>query len=311
VAVPTFSSIDPLTGLTSARALTTVTGTNFRLASEASGGKPCVKVTLGGTVCTDVRVYSATLLSFLTPVRPAGAATLVIQNLDNAGAPIGGESVTVNNAYTYVAPDTTIQSDFERLLERLVQDMRIQIFGSEFAQNVVFTVNTDFSDTPNPTNVTRITTLPCIQITGPDLNENRFDSKHVPEVVSVGSGVYEIRRIPYTCDIVFGFMGITDGGTTEKSNLKALLINYFHKNKYLTMVRDTTDLSKGEVEYEMDFMPAGQPRSVGQPNESNIQSFLGRFYIRGFEFEDTAGHRDYRIGRTSEVTTTTATSVPI
>jgi hypothetical protein len=284
--------------------LTLVNGSNFRLTTSVSQGTT-VKVTLGGKDCADVKVWSTSLISFLTPVKPAGLAQLVIQNLNDAGAPIGGESVTVNNAYTFVAPSSTTQSDFTRLVRQVLIELGVQIFGVEESPNIVSTVHTDYSDTPNPTNIAYLSVLPSIVVTGPDINENRFDSEHVGEVVDVGGGVYEVRYIPYTCDLVFAIQGITDNGKAEQLNLKALVVNFFHKNKYISMLRDPADSSKGYVEYEMDFVPGGEPKSVGQPNESNVQQFIGRFYIRGFKFEDTAGFRDYVVGRTHPANTIT------
>ncbi|MGP4018422.1 IPT/TIG domain-containing protein [Saccharopolyspora sp. 5N708] len=67
--VPTVGSVSPSSGPTSGGTVVTITGTNFTGASA---------VTFGGTPATTFTVNSSTQITATTPVRPAGAAQVVV-----------------------------------------------------------------------------------------------------------------------------------------------------------------------------------------------------------------------------------------
>lgn len=290
MAVPTISSINPTSGLTGGRNLVTVVGTNFRIPPDPPAAGPTngqvpqtVRITIGGKLATQIEVWSATKLTFLSPIHDAGAVNVVLQNLDNLAAPISGEVVTATNGFTYVMPNLSTQSDFNRVVGTLLLEMRRQIMSE-----VVTTVHTDWSVAPNSLGITAIAKLPALVLVGPNMNENRLFSQNHGDEVDAGGGITLFRRNPYTVDLLFNFTGIS-AKESELLNLMALVTQFFHRNKYLVMDRDPSDLSKGTVKYEMDFPPDGEPKVIGSANNSNIRSFSGKFVVYGFDLEDVAG----------------------
>jgi hypothetical protein len=96
------------------------------------------------------------------------------------------------------------------------------------------------------------------------------------------------RRVPYTVDLGFTLIGVSDH-TTELLNLMAATQLFFHRNPYLELDRDPDDPNAGRVRYEMAIARDGDLKVTSQPNESNVRSFSGRFVVRGFDLEDLAG----------------------
>jgi hypothetical protein len=90
-ATPTITSISPTSGPTAGGTQITLTGTNF-----VSGAT----VRVGGVAATGVTFTSATQLRATTPAGAAGVAAVQVTNPS-------GQSVTLNNAFTYTAPATT------------------------------------------------------------------------------------------------------------------------------------------------------------------------------------------------------------
>ena len=90
---PTVSSLTPTSGTSSGGTSVTISGTNF-----VSGAK----VTFGGTAAT-VTATAATSITVTTPAHAAGVVSVVVINPD-------GQSATLTNAYTYIAPPVSITS---------------------------------------------------------------------------------------------------------------------------------------------------------------------------------------------------------
>ena len=81
-------SVDPISGPTAGGTVVTVTGSNF---------PSSVTVTFGGTAATDVVIANSASASFTTPVHGEGTVDVTVTTLD-------GQSATVPNAFTFVAP---------------------------------------------------------------------------------------------------------------------------------------------------------------------------------------------------------------
>ncbi len=91
---PTVASISPSTGTTAGGTSVTITGTNF-----VNGA---TTVTIGGASATGVSVASASSLTCTSPAGAAGARNVVVT--------VSGQSATLTNGFTYVAPAPTISS---------------------------------------------------------------------------------------------------------------------------------------------------------------------------------------------------------
>jgi hypothetical protein len=293
MAVPSIESVTPASGPTGGGLLLEITGAGFRVpdAPSAQGpvspAAPTVGVTVGGVQATDVHVVGTSRLTCLLPVGDAGPVDILVQNLDPSGQSIPGEAATLAGGFTYELPRLTPESDLTRLVRTLLQELKRQVLA-----NVVLTVQTDFaSETGDELHIAQVAELPALVLVGPELSEDRFFSLNQLPEVSDGVGSFERRRVPYTVDLGFTLIGVSDH-TTELVNLMASAQLFFHKNKFLEMDRDPESSASGSVRYEMDFTPDGDLKVTSQPNESNVRSFSGKFIVRGFDLEDLAGIAD-------------------
>src|SRR5262249_30997589 len=159
----------------------------------------------------------------------------------------------------------------------------------QVVDNVVLTVHTDIdAGVGAELHLAQVARLPGLVLVGPELTENRFFSINQLPEVAMGPGEFAQRRVPYTLDLGFTVVGVSDH-TTELLNLVAAAQLFFHRNPYLELDRDPNHPNAGRVRYEMAIARDGDLKVTSQPNESNVRSFSGRFVVRGFDLEDLAG----------------------
>lgn len=283
MAVPSINSVTPSSGPTGGRTLVEIAGAGFRM---PVGAAPSVRVVVAGRAAHDVRVIAADRLSCLLPAGDAGPVEVTVQNLDAAGVPIPGEEVTLGGGFTFVLEQLIPESDLARLVRTLIRELKRQVLV-----NVVLTVQTDFDEAGDELHMAQIAKFPALVLVGPELAEDRFFSLNKMPEVATGPGTFARRRVPYTVDLGFTLVGVSDH-TVEVINLMAAAQLFFHRNKFLEMDRDPSAPAAGRVRYEMDFTPDGDLKVTSQPNESNARSFSGKFVIRGFDLEDLAGVLD-------------------
>lgn len=281
MSIPSIESISPSAGPTAGNLLVEVRGAGFPL---PTGEAPTVSVLVGGRLARGVRVLSSGQLTCLVPPADAGPADIVVQNLDTTGAPIPGEAAAAPAAFTYVPQPLAVEADLTRLVRTLLQELKRQVLD-----NVVLTVHTDFdAGLGAELHMVHIARLPGLVLVGPELTENRFFSLNQLPEVAAGPGQFAQRRVPYTVDLGFTLVGVSDH-TTELLNLMAATQLFFHRNPYLELDRDAADPTAGRVRYEMAVARDGDLKVTSQPNDSNVRSFSGRFVVRGFDLEDLAG----------------------
>lgn len=286
---PTITSVTPTIGLTGGLTLVDVEGSGFRLPPVPPSGRPSgllrptVEVLVGGRPASNVQVLASNRLSLLTPSHDAGTVEMVLRNLDDSGVPLPGEAVTRPSAFTFALPRLSVEGDLTRLVRVLMRELKRQIHP-----NVSLTVQTDFDgSTEDELNLTELAALPGLVLAGPELAESRLYSLNEPRELTAVDGVSLRPRAPYTVDLEFTLVGVADH-TTELLNLVATTLQFFRRNKYLTLERDPSTASAGVVRYELDLLRDGV-RVTSQPNESNVRSFSGSFVVRGFDVEDLAG----------------------
>jgi hypothetical protein len=232
----------------------------------------------------DVRVLSSERLLCVLPPGGPGLVDVAVENLDASGAPIPGERAIAPRALMYGRPDLTREADLTRLVRMLLQELKRQVLA-----NVVLTVQTDFDpETGDELHLSHVAELPALALIGPELSENRFYSSNQLPASSSQDGRFVQRRAPYTVDLGFTVVGVSDH-TSELLNLMAATELFFHGNPYLELDRDPTEPASGRVRYEMDFTADGDLKVTSQPNESNVRSFSGRFVVRGFDLEELDG----------------------
>jgi hypothetical protein len=281
MSIPSITSISPISGPTAGSLLIEVLGAGFQL---PAGTAPSVRVLFGSRPAREVRVVSSGQLSCLVPPGRTGPADVVVQNLDTAGAPIAGEEAVAPGAFTYVPQPLAVEADLTRLVRTLLHELKRQVID-----NVVLTVHTDFdAGVGAELHLAQIARLPGLVLVGPELTENRFFSINQLPEVPTEPGQFAQRRVPYTVDLGFTVIGVSDH-TTELLNLMAAAQLFFHRNPYLELDRDPADPGAGRVRYEMAVGRDGELKVTSQPNESNVRSFSGRFVVRGFDLEDLPG----------------------
>lgn len=311
--VPTLASVTPAIGLTAGGSLVTLVGTGFRVPTSQPGPAPgpTVLVLFGGIPATDVRVQSDSQLTCLLPPandavfpspRPSAIAPMLVgvsvTNLDDTGAPIAGEVVTVPSAFAFILPKSTseFESDFTRTVRALVRLMKRELLAE-----VTIAVQTDYDPTTgDELHVTKFAKLPAFTLIGPELDENRmyslneapsFPDGTVSSADGVSPGGYIETKVPYTVDVRYQVACASDT-KTELLNLMSNFIAFMHANKWLYVDRSPTNPALGQVRIEMDFAPGGLPRNTSTPNTSNVVSWTANIVLRGLDIEAFSGLTD-------------------
>lgn len=313
MAVPTITAVLPTTVPTGGLTLIEITGTNFNVpslpplsAGVATPQPPPMLVDFDGVAGTQVAVVSSTRLFVLVPKSPIepikannygeGSVDVRVVNLDANGDPVPGEEATAVDGLAYARVQLASESDLTRLVRQVVREFRLQTIP-----NVSVSTHTDYDpDTGDLLNITGLAELPGLALIGPSLTENRFFSENqAGRPAAATPGEWLIRRVPYTVDLQFGIVGVSNL-KAELTNLMAVVEGFFERNKFIELQRDPGDPAKGSVRYEIDFTEDGDLRTVGTPNTSNIRVFSGTFVIRGFDVEDLTGFpTDQEVGRTA------------
>jgi hypothetical protein len=311
MAVPTISGVAPSPIWTGGQ-LITITGTNFRvptipsypLAGPYPAPNATVRVTVGGNVAETVRVKSATQIECLASRHDAGPADVTVQNLDDTGAPIAGETITSSAAVTYARPKLTDAPDFDRLNRQVIRELKRQVIP-----NVVQFVSVDFGEAPF--DVTALGDLPSLVISHPDMIEDRphYNSNQNIYAGGAPSTTFQKRRVPRTDMLTYNILGFAESAQ-QIIPLQVLVRQFFDRNPKLTIARDPNDSSKGEISYTM-YMPIETPvRGTTVANANDIKSFSGSFVIRGVNIEELAsfpGEGIVETGGTAETLVTRPT----
>lgn len=92
---PTISTVSPAAGTTSGNTIITVTGTNFLTTTG---------VTVGGSVCTSLAIFSPTQITCHTPLHAAGAVDVVLTNSTGSDTKVGGYTYEAAPTVTNVSP---------------------------------------------------------------------------------------------------------------------------------------------------------------------------------------------------------------
>lgn len=288
MATPTVISVTPNNGRTGGRQLIVVKGTNFQLPPPPAPmqvGKltpspgPSVEVLFGQRKAREVRVLSSELLHVVSPIGDPGQVALTVRNVDQSGAVVPGESVTVPNAFTFGRPDTarkpSNETTFQRAVRQLIVELRRQVID-----NVTLATHTDYADSPSGANVAALAELPGLVLSGPRLVENREYSLNQKRKV----GDTELYP-PRTVDLEFTLIGV------DRLQLPMLALMhecemFFQRNIVLSLPKDAADPLGEQIEYDMDIAPDGHFSSIGSPGNSNVRAFSGTFRVQGIDLDD-------------------------
>lgn len=299
MAVPTFTSISVSSGPAMGGYMVEIIGTNFRLPDPppATGPVPpllpTVEVTFGGvasgsvSVASDSRIFvvvpkGSLLDANLNPIEQL-VVDLGITNLDNAGVPIAGETVTVPSAFTYARVD--LSHNNKSAVNRLVRIL-LESLVSETIANVHYETNTDY-DEDTGTIWTNMTKVPGISVMGPDFTENTFynEGGYATQVDLDGAANSEfvVRGRTQYDDVAFDIIGIADD-TSEFLNLMHLLQEWVDRNVYFEFECVEGDAST-TIQLPFTYLPGGQfkhEKQQGDALNSNLKVFRGQVFFEGF-----------------------------
>lgn len=288
MALPTISSIAPAT-LWTAGQLLTITGTNFKTWTipAPTAGKlpppiPTVQVLVGGVVATNVRVMSATQLTFFAPAHDVGTASVTVTNLDSVGVAIPGET-SGSSTVTYKRPVLTDVVDIERVNTALIGVLRQQVID-----NVVEYVSVDYAETTFE--ATMIGHLPALVLYGPTMVEadNEYVRNSNIETGGYPGTTFEARQAPEVMNLEYDLTVLTDN-QKQLVSLQGVLARFFRKTRKLTIARDAADSSQGTVSYDIEKLAGAPLRTTTAPNKQDVRSFEVSFRILGVPMEGLAG----------------------
>jgi hypothetical protein len=177
--VPQITTVTPSEGLASGRGRVVIRGSQFRVqesSAESGALEPTVSVTFNGVDAEYVLPIAHYRLDVVTPRflddpedLPA-AVDVVVTNLDDNGDPIGGETVTKVDGFTFRHPDLVqTASDgtptaFSTL--QAINETFIQVLRRDLLLEVVPSTDPDWSDDP-ASGLTAVASLPAVTLDGP------------------------------------------------------------------------------------------------------------------------------------------------
>ncbi len=281
------TSITPSKLQPSGGELVTIKGTDFDISDENNLSP--VEVKFGTRKATNVRTrpdptLPNVLLTCLPPRAPKIAkgansvqVDVVVTNLVTSGTD------TAVDGFTYERPSLVKEQSITFLVRTLLREMKNQII-----ENVKLATHTDFDfDTTDGESIVELSRLPAIFLIGPSLIENRFYSINKrPEAGDGGDPEkFDARRVPRTVDVGFVLNGVSNS-TLQLLNMIHHTTMFFERNKFLHVLRDPKDASKGEVQYEMDIEQGQDPKAREALGNSNIRFFTAQFLIRGVDMDE-------------------------
>jgi hypothetical protein len=210
-----------------------------------------------------------------------GQVDIEVFNLDSAGAPIPGEHAIAPLAYCFERPAIVREADLTRVVRQLLRELKRQVVA-----NVSTSVSVDYDDVAaDGPAVIAMAKLPSLVLTGPTLRQNRFYSANAAEydVVDSPSGLQAIRRKPpMTVDLVFGVTAASNR-TAELFNLIGAVATFLNRNRWLELLRDAADVSKGTVRWELD---ADGDFRTQLASRDDVRVFTCGLVVRGFDVDE-------------------------
>jgi hypothetical protein len=274
MAKPTLTSISPLSGPASGGDLVTLHGAFAARVEVRFGDAPAIIVSVrdeAGVSIAQVR----------TPGHAEAPVDVTLSNIDAAGKPVAGESITLAGTYRFLRPRIVREADLTRLIRALLRELKRQVI-----ENVSLSVAVDFDDAPlEGLDVTAIAKLPSLVLSGPRIKENRFYSTNtLEEEVVAGAKGPEIRRRrpPFTVDVEFALTGASDRAI-ELLNMMTAVAAFLDRNRWLSMERDPASPTAGEVRWEMDASGELQTNLDGK---DDVRAFTWGLVIRGFDVDE-------------------------
>lgn len=305
MAVPTISSIAPTAGTPTGGQIVEIVGTGFRLPTPPVAGSipvppspPSVRALVGG-VAASVAVLSGTRLAVTVPKRsmPISSLTgetlgtevvdITVENIDDAGVLIPGETVTIIDAYTYFRP--SIQHDAPRRRVMRATDVLVDLLRSEVLANTVISSSTDYDPNTGTAEI-EIQRTPQLVLEGPTVTFNAFFTSREEYLVAGfdpnGSpGERFRRRRLRVVDLDYELIGVTNS-TVELQNLIEVLELVIDRNVEVPLECNPGDGEFFPLELRWIEDPRVERQSADPGLRSDLRVFRSRIQLRGLPITD-------------------------
>ena len=302
MATPTISAVTPNTGHTGGQTLVEITGTNFRVpdyppAEGVTETPTTVRVTFGGEEAAIVGVVDEETILVLTPSHdesgvPAtaqnqaiAASDVTVENLDDDGEPIAGESVTASAAFSFRKPVLNVPTTMERALDELQRQLQRALpRGIE----VVFDPHTDYDDdTGDALNIVKFARLPGVGLTGLRTPKSQITADRADIEVEIDDERSVTRRPGVKRDAILTVMAASEN-RKELYRLQLAIEQFFQKFTAVRIPLDPDDATRGDAEYDVLYA-AGEIVHGDRQGLGNVMATSGEVQIVGIEETDLLG----------------------
>lgn len=216
--------------------------------------------------------------------RAIGSYSVTVENIDDDGDLITGETVTKTDAFTFRRPDLGQESELARVVRALLRMLKRQIL-----ENVHFATHTDYdADTGDLNAIAFVQRLPALVVANLEVPDDRDYFVEGEQDFEAGAGRFIARRPPVVAMIRFDLIGVSDDPVENLNLLQATRI-FFRKNPRITLDRSSTDPTLGAVSYDLECALGGPVTVTRGADAVNVQSFSGEVRIRGVLLEDMPG----------------------
>lgn len=300
--VPSIAAVTPNTGHTGGQTLVEITGTGFRVpdyppAPGTTSTPITLRVTFGGVVGTVFGVVDEETLLVLTPSHdesgvPATAqneaiapSDVTIENLDDDGEPIVGESATAPEAFSFRKPILNVPTTVERVRKELQRQLQRALpRGVE----LVYDPHTDYDDdTGDALNLVRFSKLPGVGLTGKRTPKSQVMSDRADIIVPIDAERSVTRRPPIKRDLFLTVVAASDN-RDELERLELCLEQIFEKLTQVEIPLDINDATRGFATYDVIY-GHGETTHGDRQGLGNVMAATGELQIFGIEETDLLG----------------------
>jgi hypothetical protein len=298
MAVPTFTSVAPAIGSPGGGQIVEIVGTNFRIQTADPTADPqptsyTVEVTFNGVPAEFTLAVSSTLLRVAVPdyrgdpLAVAGfrgselsrfsfpAVDIVIQNLEDDGDPISGETVTAAAAYTYQQPLIRAPEGDPPLLQ--VLKTFLALLMKQVVTDVAQSTHTDFGEEGET--ITALAEHPSVAVRMNVLRDpeySQFDNEQI--IVPVGGGRFNQYDAPKTYMLVLPLV-LSAKTETEMQHMLAQFLNISSVTPWLNVQPDPDWPLPQVNRYPLEFMQL--PQQAGSADRTNVKAYSAQVRIRG------------------------------
>ena len=305
MAIPTFTSIDVSTGHPGGGQVIEVVGTGFRVRTATvqipdQQTQPTVRVRFEGVSAgsgwannASVRVLSDTLLRVSVPEFKGNpnipgildasltrlsfpACNIVIQNVDDAGVDIPGETVTATGVYTYEQPLLSLP-DGDPPLMQITREL-IYMLKRQVISRVGMNTHTDFGE--DGATATFLAEHPAIDILLSVEDDDEYKYLDNDQYLIDQGTHWDSYDQPNTV-MLSVLLTISSQWDHEIHRMLDALFEMRMRSPWLTLAHDLNPDNDGRTlsRYPLEFTQL--PQMIGRASRVNVEAYQARLQIRG------------------------------